>query len=473
MTTPTPNSSSTDAFCKLVNDCKNKSDITNIVFLMGAGFSKSWDDKAPLGRELFQFPYDFIEEHAVQTKNMLLEYAPKDIEEKQKKVKELENEIKELQKKIVEYEETKAKLKGKEEELKKWREKIALPYETLQEIVYSLSMQLKYPAIRSRHMDDNSIVMALNELKALTEILFMEKIFSYEEEEKDKDSNTTDFAGFHPRWIYPENTEMPEDTEMPVYPKDPEMPEEKDRILNFFKKLMDLGEKDIKNPKGIHFDFITTNYDSIIEGIMGLVLGSDEGFNQIYRGISPLKIHGDRTSTQIIGDYIKNTLLKINGGFEIQNIGETSYRLDYSRRTVEEIKQNPPALIMPSKEQNYTDHYFTSVFTKAVRLLQESQVLVVVGYSFPKEDAIINFIIKQFAESSYYLREKQIFYIGSAGTRGKTVEEVINDRKNQVKQCFNEDVSVRLEEENRIHIGFGFDKWAEEVVKKLNEKSAS
>jgi hypothetical protein len=67
--------------------------------------------------------------------------------------------------------------------------------------------------------------------------------------------------------------------------------------------------------------------------------------------------------------------------------------------------------MLPSNEQDYTQEYFKALFPKSIRLLQESKVLVVVGYSLPEEDALIRFLIKQFAEDRTDGDNKEIFYI--------------------------------------------------------------
>jgi len=87
------------------------------------------------------------------------------------------------------------------------------------------------------------------------------------------------------------------------------------------------------------------------------------------------------------------------------------YHLDYLERSPNDIKENPPIIILPSKEQDYTDDYFKAVFPKTVRLLQESKALVIIGYSLPEEDALMRYIIKQFAESPRDAKDKMIFYV--------------------------------------------------------------
>ena len=67
--------------------------------------------------------------------------------------------------------------------------------------------------------------------------------------------------------------------------------------------------------------------------------------------------------------------------------------------------------MLPSREQDYSDSYFRAVFPKAVRLLRETTILVIVGYSLPDDDALMRFIIRQFAEEAEDGREKLLFYV--------------------------------------------------------------
>ena len=75
------------------------------------------------------------------------------------------------------------------------------------------------------------------------------------------------------------------------------------------------------------------------------------------------------------------------------------------------MQASPPILILPSREQDYTDPYFRAIFSKAVRVLRETRVLIIVGYSMPREDALILFILRQLAESVEYTHGKYIFCI--------------------------------------------------------------
>ena len=111
-------------------------------------------------------------------------------------------------------------------------------------------------------------------------------------------------------------------------------------------------------------------------------------------------------------------LLKINGGFEILSNGD-NYMLDYSNRKIEDILEQPPILMLPSREQDYSSFYFRTIFPKAVRLLRETKVLVLVGYSLLKDDALIRFILRQFAEEPEDGRGKWMFYVGPEPNRKK------------------------------------------------------
>src|ERR1700726_3827266 len=75
------------------------------------------------------------------------------------------------------------------------------------------------------------------------------------------------------------------------------------------------------------------------------------------------------------------------------------------------FEKKPPVLMLPSREQDYTDPYFRTIFPKAVRLMRDSKVLILVGYSLPEDDALMRFVIRQFAEEAEDGRDKVIFYI--------------------------------------------------------------
>lgn len=186
--------------------------------------------------------------------------------------------------------------------------------------------------------------------------------------------------------------------------------EQKD-ILNFFRFLEDqqTGHKGI--PEGIRLNFITTNYDYLIEAILDNIFAPDDSiFLYSYRGVTPREICGKENIKIFHGHWLVTNLFKINGGFEIIKTNN-GYELDYRQRTHDDIKNNPPILMLPSREQDYMEDYFRAIFPKAVRLLQESKVLVIVGYSLPEEDALIRYLLRHFAENPRDVEDKFIFYV--------------------------------------------------------------
>jgi hypothetical protein len=141
-------------------------------------------------------------------------------------------------------------------------------------------------------------------------------------------------------------------------------------------------------------------------------------FLYTYRGITPTAVAKHPNPSPLHGHWLMDHLLKLNGGFEILADGP-GYELDYSKRSANDLAKRPPVLILPSREQQYTDPYFQSIFPKAVRLMRESAVLVLVGYSLPEDDALIRFIIRQFAEEREDGFGKYLFYIDPLKHRNK------------------------------------------------------
>src|SRR5262245_48925023 len=113
----------------------------------------------------------------------------------------------------------------------------------------------------------------------------------------------------------------------------------------------------------------------------------------------------------------------------------------------------PPVLMLPSREQDYTDPYFRAIFPKAVRLMRESTILVIVGYSLPEEDALIRFILRQFAEEQEDALGKYIFYIDymDDDTKRSRLEKVFPWIRPNAFPCI------------ALYQG-GFEKFAEECV---------
>src|SRR5205085_167461 len=98
------------------------------------------------------------------------------------------------------------------------------------ELVYNLSMQLKYPGIRTRYMDESSLALMLNEIKALVQQRFEE------------------ITTLH---YYDEATGR-------FVLSGPASPAQR-TILDFYGWLRAQRDDSQHVPRGIHFDFLSTN----------------------------------------------------------------------------------------------------------------------------------------------------------------------------------------------------------------------
>jgi hypothetical protein len=315
--------------------------LVNVTFFMGAGFSKSWDDRHPTGAELFSLSSDEIWRDLNQLPSFLESQGFVGI-----------NNLEQSQ---------------------------------IKDIVYNLSMQLKYPDIRTRYTDYQSIHLILSELKYLIQKKF---------------ESFVNINYFDPK--------------LQKFPLPPNINEEQKNILDLFSLLQQCEDGSNAVPEGIRFNFITTNYDFVIETVLDNIISEEDSqFLYTYCGVTPSRVAGYKNPKIVHSHFLVNNLIKINGGFEIIREDE-SYHFDYRARSKEKVMQNAPILMLPNREQDYTDSYFSAVFPKASRLLQESKVLVIVGYSMPEEDALLRLLLKQFAEDQSDLLFKDIFYISTA-----------------------------------------------------------
>lgn len=310
--------------------------LTNFTFFAGAGFSKSWDPKAPLGAELFSLRSDAIERVA----------------------------------------DTGARARmfgvGATDEINA---------DQLRQIVYQLDMYERYPDVRSRYIDSQNLLMFRNALRAAV---------------VDRYDGITALNYF--------------DRKTGKFP--PPSSEQQQKIVSFFRYLHSKIDGSQGPAEGVRTHFVTTNYDYVIETILDNVLAPDDSlFLYTYRGFTPSHIVDEPNISPVHEHWLVQHLLKINGGFEILRRG-SGYVLDYSKRSRESVTDDPPILMLASREQDYSDPYFASIFTKVVRLLRETDVLVIVGYSLPQDDALIRFFIRQFAEEPEDGFRKFIFYIG-------------------------------------------------------------
>jgi hypothetical protein len=371
-----------EAFRELVTSNSYKAGhngLTNITFFVGAGFSKTWDAQSPTGYELFTFPIDFLQGMAaeIEIDELLTQPGYPTLDE-------------------------------------------AAPAK-FKELVYNLSMQLKYPGIRTRYMDERSIMFVLDEIKALVQKRF-------------ESLTTINYANA-------EGVFLP-----PAAPTDNQA-----TILRFFQWLSEQQEGGRGFARGVHADFLSTNYDYVLETILDNI-GERKALRNTYRGITPTLVSGQRNTNIVQDHWAVNTLIKINGGFEIVADG-SSYNLDYRQRSFADVRDMAPEIMMPSKEQNYTSPYFTAIFPKAVRLLQESRVLVIVGYSLSEEDALLRFLIRQFAEDMRDVHGKYIFYIDY------TDQGTLTER---LQGCFR--YMNRMDSGNIFTASGGFVDWIKQVL---------
>jgi len=301
------------------------------------------------------------------------------------------------------------------------------------EIVYQLGMFKKYPAIRGRFIDKSNIAMIENELRRVVMNKFYKTVQPYCFNEK-----TGRIEIGH------------------------RLNEAQNDIIKFFRLVMNQVDGSLDVAQGLRANFITTNYDNLIEAIIDASSSELVGASQLYlyRGITPVSINGEDNVKPIQDNWIVNSLFKINGGFEIYK-RDRKYELDYRASAGTAKGGDAPQLMLPSKEQDYTQDYFKAIFPKAVRLLQESKALVIVGYSLPEDDSLLRFLMKQFAEDRADGIGRLVFYITKSNER----EFKLKEKLESVWPNPDESPSFRL----HIYLE-GFDKWAAEVNTEARER---
>ena len=252
----------------------------------------------------------------------------------------------------------------------------------MRELIYELDLYDKFPLLRRRYLDSQNIDEIRKYLRALT-------IENYSQ-------------------IVPPTYFDPSLNKFPIGSNNIT---DKKVILKFFRYLLDQITGSGLEAEGLRLHFVTTNYDFIIETVLDNCIGPDDSlFLYTYRGITPRNVAGFRNPTPLHSHWLNNHLLKLNGRFEI--VRENSeYSLIYTEREKTTIRNNPPLLILPSREQDYSDPYFLEVFPKVVRLARETDIFVIVGYSFPQDDALIRYIVRQIAEEPEDAVGKWLFYI--------------------------------------------------------------
>tara|TARA_R110002012_G_C11576536_1_gene604921 strand:+ start:100 stop:1269 length:1170 start_codon:yes stop_codon:yes gene_type:complete len=259
-----------------------------------------------------------------------------------------------------------------------------IQFKEFKEIAYQISMQKKYPSLRRRYIDEYNLEIIENEISSIITKRFNKLVpINYIENASHKlklEQNPT---------------------------------QNQKKIVSFFYWLEShtTGDTD-QIPEGLRVNFITTNYDFLIESILDETLGEDDThLIYAYRGFTPKTTNKVKTPTTIHRHWLVQNLIKLNGGFEIFGSNDQGFVVDYTKKTARDLDHNAPTLILPNREQDYTGKYFQTIFPKAVRTLQESKILVIVGYSIPEEDALIRLLLRQFAEENVDGTEKVIFFI--------------------------------------------------------------
>lgn len=249
------------------------------------------------------------------------------------------------------------------------------------DIVYQIGMMKKYPEMRPRYIDDQNLDMVEKHLRYLVRKKFEQSAPLYfEEDGKLKLSNSPTKA--------------------------------QRKILSFFQVLERSNDGSQGITEGLRANYLTTNYDFVIEAILDNAIAPDDSYRlYIYRGLTPLRYCGRKPDTTVFDNSLVGNLLKINGGFEVFK-SEGGFEFDYREpKDDAALRANPPQLMLASREQDYTQAYFRALFPKVIRLLQETTVLIVVGYSLPDEDALLRLIVRQFAEDRADGNRKFLFYI--------------------------------------------------------------
>ena len=308
----------------------------SLVFWTGAGFSKSWDERAPVGEQLFTLPENvLLDAWGLGAVRALL---------------------------------------GTDEVYS------TIPARALREVVYALDVQTRFPDVRGRFLDGPGI-------GRLRDILRRALSRRFEE-------------------IFPQPLLVENDESVWKFSVD-EPTEAQGEIVGFFRQLLEQADGSSSFAEGLRTNFISTNYDFVIETILDNIVGPDDShLLYTYRGITPAEIVGVPLEPQYHDNWLVQTLIKINGGFELV-ADRDGYIFDYT----EARREKTPNIILPSREQVYSDPYFDEIFPKSVRLLREARALAIVGYSLPDDDALLRFILRQFAESGEDAVGKFVFYI--------------------------------------------------------------
>jgi len=257
------------------------------------------------------------------------------------------------------------------------------------DIVYQIGMMRKYPAIRPRYIDDQNLDAVERHLRYLVRKKFEQTAPLYFEQDQ----------------------KLSFDGPLAAHQED---------IMRFFRLEARTSDGSSGVPSGLRWNFVSTNYDYVIEAIRDNCLGPEDTYAlYAYRGVTPTRYSNRPPYSTVFDNWLVSNVLKINGGFEVFKNG-AGFDFDYTNdRSDAELRAEPPQLMLASREQDYTQQYFHAMFPKVVRLLHESSIMVLVGYSLPEEDALLRLIIKQFAEDRADGISKVVYYIDLASEAGQ------------------------------------------------------
>jgi len=161
----------------------------------------------------------------------------------------------------------------------------------------------------------------------------------------------------------------------------------KNSIISFFKSFQEAAV----------FDVVTTNYDIVIDKVL----------NHAFPGRSITRGFPVHNNNVLMCPQPKGIgLYKLNGGFEVVS-EKDGFKIDYDSLSNAKIVPN---IILPSNEQDYGDKYFKTAFVKSSGQLRQADLLIFIGYSFPKEDFIINFLLNTFLDGDS--TEKETIIVG-------------------------------------------------------------
>jgi hypothetical protein len=395
VSTDSKNKSAVEAFYELVNlyKGKEKGHDTNFVFFVGAGFSKAWDENFPGGKDLFE---------------------------------EFSNESRLFDDSLECYLQTMSWCKQKILN----KDKFNINFDDFKKIVFSLDMYEKYKELKPKYIDSNGLKMIKENLNALI-ALEMRRYNPYLQE------------------LHDPTTCPPEENRYIIYPPE-KITEKQGEIINFFSILrntknnnsqartkkqkanslnMLIGPNynDSQGQERIRLNHITTNYDSVIECISDACInevGGESHLDFVYRGFTPDEYSGFSGIRKIKNYSLTESLFKLNGGLEIYRNSDGTYKIDYGKKECKDLRKESPLLILPSYEQDYSNPYFREILQKSKELLTMAKVLIIVGYSLPKEDILIRFLLKHFALDKVDFQDKTIFYINKGESHNKLIKKL-------------------------------------------------